>query len=249
MSELTTLTVDGNIARLTLCREDKRNALSIPMLKSLHGRLDELIIRNDVSVCVLTGAGKSFCAGMDLRAIIGEPGAAAELLGSLAEATLKLRGLEAAVIGRINGAAIGGGCGLVAVCDMAITHPDAKLGYPEVDLGVCPAVVAPWLVESIGAGAARRVLLQGGVMSGAEAYDLGLVSALADASELDAAVDDLANHLAAAGPKALKATKRLLNELNGDHVAAAVRRGAAISAEIVEGEEAQTRLRKTFGID
>ena len=242
--ELTSLDVQGRVARLTLQREEKRNALSIPLLTSLHTRLDALAtMEGDVSVCVLGGAGKSFCAGMDLGAVLDEPGAAAELLSLLAEATLKLRGLPMVVVGRVQGAAIGGGCGLTAVCDLAVTHPEAKVGYPEVDLGVCPAVVAPWLVESIGAGAARRVLLQGGVMSGQRAYELGLVSHLVALDQMDATVEEIVGRLAGAGAQALAATKRLLNDLPGERLAAAVRRGARISAEVVAGEEAQTRLR------
>ncbi len=240
----TTLTVSGGVARLTLEREEKRNALSIPLLHSMHEQLDELAAHDGVSVCVLTGAGKCFCAGMDLAAILDEPGAAAELLSSLAEATLKLRALPMVIVGSVHGAAIGGGCGLTAVCDLAVTHPDAKLGYPEVDLGVCPAVVAPWLVESIGAGAARRIMLQGGLMSGERAYELGLVSHLVPREEMDTTVNTIVERLSAAGPKALAATKRLLNELPGEGLAAAVRKGAKISAEVVAGAEAQERLRR-----
>ena len=243
MTATATLDIEGRVATLTLHREEKRNALSIDLLDALHERVAELKAHPDASVCVLTGAGKSFCAGMDLKAILDTPGAAKVLLESIAEITIELRELPMVVIGRVNGAAIGGGCGLVAVCDIAVTHPEAKLGYPEVDLGVCPAVVAPWLVEAIGAGMARRVLLQGGVMSGERAFELGLVSHLVPKDELDDTVAAIANKLAAAGPDALAATKGLLNRLGGEELYANVRKGAAISAAVVEGEEAQTRLR------
>ena len=83
-------------------------------------------------------------------------------------------------VAKVNGAAIGGGCGLACVCDLAVTHADARLGFPEVDLGLCPAVVAPWVVKKIGQGPARAMLLRGGVMTGEEAYSRGLVDVLAD---------------------------------------------------------------------
>lgn len=247
MSELALLTVDGRIARLTLNRAEKRNALSIDLLEALHARVDELAGRLDVSVCVLTGDGPTFCAGMDLKAVMSDPAAARKLLSLLAELTLKIRALPMTVIARVNGAAVGGGCGLVAVADIAYTHPDSKLGYPEVDLGVCPAVVAPWLVRAVGAATARRILLQGGTMTGHRAWELGLVAHCVPKEELDQAVEDAAARLAAAGPNALRATKSLLNELDGDALAAAVRKGAVLSAEVIGGEEAQRMLRAVLG--
>lgn len=247
MPELALLSTDGRIATLTLNRPDKRNALSLDLLDALSARIDELAPREDLSVCILTGAGPTFCAGMDLKAVLNIPGAPPKLLSAIAELTIKLRSLPLVTIAKVNGAAIGGGCGLVAVCDLSITHPDAKLGYPEVDLGVCPAVVAPWLMRAVGGGRARRILLQGGTMSGERAHELGLIGELAPADQLDARTAELAARLAAAGPNALRATKRHLNTLDGEALADAVRRGAAISAEVVQSPEARAALDRAFG--
>lgn len=247
MSELALLETEGRIARLTLHRPDKRNALSLELLSALHARLDELAKRDDISVCVLTGAGPTFCAGMDLKAVLKEPGAPLRLLTSIAELTIKLRRLAQVTIAMVNGAAIGGGCGLVAVCDLAVSHPDAKLGYPEVDLGVCPAVVAPWLVAAVGPGRARRILLQGGTMSGLSALEHGLLSMVVPREELESEVQKITGRLAGAGPRALSETKRLLNELEAEKLERAVRRGAEISAEVIGGEEAQRMLAKVYG--
>jgi methylglutaconyl-CoA hydratase len=246
MSDPATLTIENGVATVTLNRPDARNALSIPMLETLHGLIDDLARRDDARVAVLTGAGKSFCAGMDLKAVLDEPGAPARLLESIAELTLKIRALPMPTIARVNGAAIGGGCGLACVCDLGVTHHDSKMGYPEVDLGVCPAVVAPWLVKKIGAGQARRILLEGGTMSGQRAWELGLVTECVAADQLDQAVRTLAERIASGGPRALRATKSWLNELDGSLDAAQVRRGAMISAEVVGGEEAQRSLRAKF---
>lgn len=254
---LCTLQFAGPVAMLALNRPEARNALSVDLLADLHARLDELaaLCAKDPSgatgprVCVVEGEGKAFCAGMDLKAVLDQPGAPAKLLASLAEATLKLRAIPIPTIARVQGAAIGGGCGVACVCDFAITHDDAKWGYPEVDLGVCPAVVAPWLIRRIGAGAARRVLLEGGTMPGSRAAALGLASrSVPRAEDLDAAVTELAKRLVDAGPRALRATKAWLNTLDGsDDVGAQVRRGAAISAEVVSSPEARQALRKKFG--
>ena len=154
---LATLDISGNTATLTLNRPEARNALSIELLADLHARVDELAKRVDVSVVTVTGAGKAFCAGMDLKAVLGNHELALALLTSLGELTVKIRLLPQVVVARVNGAAIGGGCGLTTVCDFAITHADSRMGFPEVDLGVCPAVVAPWLTRRLGAGRARAV--------------------------------------------------------------------------------------------
>ncbi|MBL0927686.1 MAG: enoyl-CoA hydratase/isomerase family protein [Phycisphaerales bacterium] len=244
---LATLSVDGRVATLTLNRPDKRNALSLDLLEALHARCDDLAAAPQATILILTGAGRTFCAGMDLRAVLNEPGAPLRLLTSIAELTIKLRELPVVTIARVNGAAIGGGCGLVTVCDLAVTHPDAKLGFPEVDLGVCPAVVAPWLVRAVGAGPARRILLQGGTMTGQKAWELGLVSHCVAEPELDATVRTVAEKLATAGPEALRATRRLLNASERDALYAQVREGAKLSASVVEGPEARAMLSKAFG--
>jgi methylglutaconyl-CoA hydratase len=252
MSDLATLTITSPIATLALNRPDVRNALSIDLLAALHARIDELARRiaaqHDIHVVILTGTGKSFCAGMDLKQVLGHPTAPLQLLTSLADFCLKLRALPAVTIAAVNGAAIGGGCGLSTVCDFAITHADSKMGFPEVDLGVCPAVVAPWLVRKVGAGRARAILLRGGLMSGRDAQQAGIVTDCVDTRDLlDAAVKALADKLATGGPNALRATKSLLNELDGSLDAAQARRAAELSASVLATPEAQAMLRAKLG--
>ncbi len=252
MPDLATLTFAGPIATLSLNRPEARNALSIDLLTALNARADELAARADVTVAVLTGAGKAFCAGMDLKAVASDEGLKAglplKLLSALAEFTIKLRRLPQVVVAKVNGAAIGGGCGLACVADIAVTHADSKMGFPEVDLGVCPAVVAPWVVRKIGAGRARRVLLSGGLLTGQQAFESGIVDrVVATASELDGATDDIAKRLSGGGPNALRATKSLLNELDGSNDAALVRRGAELSARVLATPESQKMLRAKLG--
>lgn len=255
MSDLATLTISGAVATLTLNRPEARNALSLDLLAALHTRVDDLGTPSlqegsapPPSVLIVTGAGKSFCAGMDLKLVLDQPGAPAQLLHSLADLTLKLRALPMVSVAKVNGAAIGGGCGLACVTDLAITHADSKMGYPEVDLGVCPAVVAPWLVKKVGAGRARMILLMGGTMTGQRAHELSMVDRLVPTlGDLDAATNELAQRLATGGPHALRATKDLLNQLDGSLDAAVIRRGADLSAKVVALPETQSLLRAKFG--
>lgn len=249
---LATLTTTGPVTTLTLNRADARNALSIDLLRDLHGAVDALASAAATPgaphILVVTGAGKAFCAGMDLKAVLGNNDLALELLTSLAKLTGKLRKLPMVSVAKVNGAAIGGGCGLSCVCDLAITHADAKLGYPEVDLGVCPAVVAPWLVRKVGAGRARKILLTGGLMSGREAHACGMVDVLCEsAAELDAATEAVVKRLAAGGPHALASTKQLLNELDSSLDEAIVLKGAQLSASVLATPDAQQRLRAKLG--
>jgi methylglutaconyl-CoA hydratase len=252
MPDLATLTLAGPIATLSINRPEARNALSIDLLGDLNARAGGLAARPDVTVVVFTGAGKAFCAGMDLKAVTSDDGLKAglplKLLTALADLTIVLRRLPQVVVAKVNGAAIGGGCGLACVADIAVTHADSKMGFPEVDLGVCPAVVAPWVVRKIGAGRARRVLLSGGVISGQQAFETGLVDRVVPtAADLDAAADEIARRLASGGPNALRATKSLLNELDGSNDEALVRRGADLSARVLATPESQKMLRAKLG--
>lgn len=249
---LATLQIEDAVARLTLRRPEQRNALSVDLIGALRERVAELAAAGGApdapKVLVVAGEGRAFCAGMDLKAVLGDPEAPAALLGSLAELTLEIRALPMVTIAKVAGAAIGGGCGLTCVCDLSLTHDDAKVGFPEVDLSVCPAVVAPWVVRKVGAGRARQILLRGGLLSGAEGAGLGLMDrSLPTREALDEAVEELARRIAGGGRLALSATKRLLNELDGSDDAAVVRKGAALSSRVVASEEAQAALRAKFG--
>lgn len=248
MNELATLDISGPVARLVLDRPEQRNALSVELLDALHERVDELARAPDVTVAVLEGSGKSFCAGMDLKQVIideaGDPELPRRLLERLARLTVKVRALECVTVARVHGAAIGGGCGLTCVCDLSLTHADARLGFPEVDLGLCPAVVAPWVMAKLGAARARRVLLLGGVMTGAEAHGIGLVDHCVDTLDgLDEAVSTLVRRLESGSRTALVATKGLLNRLDESAEASRVLEGAALSARVLATPEAQAALR------
>ncbi|MBX3364737.1 MAG: enoyl-CoA hydratase/isomerase family protein [Phycisphaeraceae bacterium] len=235
---------DGDIGTLTLNRPKVHNALSIELLADLRLRLAE-VASEPPKVLIVTGAGRSFCAGMDLKQVLARPEAPLELLSSLSRCLLALRALPSVVIAKVNGAAIGGGCGLTCACDFAVTFESNVMGFPEVDLGVCPAVVAPWLARKIGHGRAREVLLLGGTFDGRRAKELGLVrEAAADRTMLDAAVDSLAKTIATGGAMALRETKALLNTLDGSLDADLAQRAAERSAAVLATEEARVSLQR-----
>lgn len=243
MTDLAVFSTSGPVGTLTLNRPDARNSLSLDLVVALLLRITELEQRADLSVLIVTGEGKAFCAGMDLKAVLNDAALPAKLLSSFADFCLRLRKLPMITVAKVNGAAIGGGCGLATVCDIAITHADSKMGFPEVDLGVCPAVVAPWLVRKVGAGRARHILLSGGLMSGQRAFEVGIVNQVVPAREdLDKAVDEAAARLATGGPNALRATKRLLNELDGSLDVEIGRKAAALSADVLATPEARAML-------
>ncbi len=246
MADLVLTTRVNDVIVLELNRPDKRNALSIDLIDALNAAIGALEQDTSIRSVILGGQGKSFCAGMDLQGVLDDPKAMAGMLLGLSEAARRLRRLPVPVIARVHGAAIGGGCGLSVVADITLSHPEAKLGYPEVNLGVCPAVVAPWLIKKVGAGRARTLLLTGGTMSGVEAHAIGMVDVLHPKEDLDQAALDLAEKLAGGGQHALAVTKRWLNELDGSMEDDPSIEAARLSAEVIAGEEAQARLQAIF---
>ncbi len=246
MSDHVQLDIDQGIARLELDRPDKHNALSIGLIDALNDAIGTVEQHDGIRVIILGGRGRSFCAGMDLQGVLDDAEAMAGMLKGLSIAMRRLRRLPVPVIARVQGAAVGGGCGLCVVADFAVSHPEAKLGYPEVGLGVCPAVVAPWLVKRIGAGPAREMLLAGGTMTGADALHRGLVTALHPREELEDAATKLALHLCKGGKHAMAVTKRWLNELDGSLDDAPLDRAAELSAEVIATDEARERLQAVF---
>ena len=247
MPELVLLTIDDGIATLTMNRPEARNALSLQLINAMGDALGQIEADDTLRVMILTGAGKCFCSGMDLKGVMSDPITMADMLRGLSQITRRIRRLTIPVIARVQGAAVGGGCGLMVTADVAITHPEAKVGYPEVDLGLCPAVVAPWLMRRIGPGRARAMLLAGGTMTGTEGFEAGLASHLVEADQLESTATELARSLCKGGKEALAVTKRWLNELDGSQEDAVLDKAAELSAKVIAGEEAQTRLRELFG--
>ena len=209
---------DGS-AWITLNRPEVHNAFDDRLIAELTAALSSLASDDAVRALVLTGSGRSFSAGADLNwmrrcATYGE----AENLSdarALAALMATLDQLPKPTIARVNGAALGGGTGLVACCDIAIASADAKFGTTEVRLGLIPAVIGPYVVAAIGVRQARRLVLTGERISAVEAARLGLVHEVVEAEQLDGAVAKLLDDVLKGGPAALAAAKRLVRDLAG----------------------------------
>jgi methylglutaconyl-CoA hydratase len=209
---------------------------------------------------VLTGAGKSFCAGADLNWMkrMAAFGAKENLADANALATMlrTLYALSKPTIARVHGAAYGGGVGLVAACDIAVGAQDATFALSEARLGLIPATIAPYVIEAIGARQARRYFLSAERFTAAEAFRIGLLHDIVPVTELDARVNELLGALMAAGPVAQLECKALIRgvahrPIDADVIAGTARHIAAVraSAEGKEGVAAFLRKRKPAWLD
>lgn len=205
----------GPFATLTLNRPRVHNAFDAAMIAELQQAFSALAADDAVRAVIVTGAGASFCAGGDIawmRASL-EWGHArnladAEALAAMLEAAWSL---PKPLIGRINGAAMGGGAGLAACCDLAVAADTARFGFSEVKLGLLPAVIAQYVLPKIGVSQARALFISGERFTAERAFEIGLVHAVVGAEQLDATVRSLAERMLSSGPAAVAATKRAID--------------------------------------
>lgn len=237
--------IDKRIATIALNDSAQRNAIGIDMFDALDTALKDIADRDDVSVLIVRGEGKVFCAGFDLTAVKQNPAIVADYLRRLRDVVRALRNMPQVVVGAVHGAALAGGCALASACDIVIASPTAMFGYPVHRIGVSPAVTIPTLQQAIGPGAARSLLLGGELIDGQTAYQRGLVHELADDDESVAdAADEFAATLASHGPNALRVTKRWLNELDGSDQDDLYDAPVEGSVHLAGGQEATTLLRR-----
>src|SRR5215470_13940333 len=201
------LDIAGQIATITLNRPDKRNAMSAAMMAELQTALDE-IEKSHVRVGIFTGAGKAFCAGMDLEMLSAiaqqSPAENQEDSRRMAKMFRRIWSFPRPLIAAVNGAALAGGCGIATLCDFTLAAPDAKFGYTEVKIGFLPAIVSVFLTRQIGEKRTRDLLLTGRLVEASEFKDL------VPADRLIARVHELAQVLIAASPASITRAKRLL---------------------------------------
>jgi methylglutaconyl-CoA hydratase len=203
---------DGDLLRVTLARPDRHNAFDAELIEELTVAFSE--VGDDVRAMLLSGEGKSFCAGADVDWMRGsielsyeENVADARRLRKMLET---IDGCPAPVVARVHGHALGGGCGLVACSDIVVAAGDAVFAFSEVKLGIVPAVISPFALAKIGPSAARRYFVTGEPFDAATALRIGLVHEVAD--DLDAAVGRIVEHLRSAGPEAARHAKKLVLE-------------------------------------
>jgi methylglutaconyl-CoA hydratase len=225
--------VRGAVARITMDRPEKRNALDAALIRAIHQSLDRAETDPVVRVIALTGAGPDFCAGADLAGMRGLSSAPvmdnlddAELLADL---LLRMRSLRLPIVALVRGRALAGGCGLATACDLVVAAERATFGYPEICLGFVPAMVMALLRRNVAEKRAFELIALGETLSATEAKRFGLVNRVHPDESFDVESDGLLQTLATRSPSALRLAKRLLYQQDGLGFEAAVRAGVDVN--------------------
>jgi len=236
---------DAGIEHLTLNRPEVRNAFNAEMIAEITGWARNVAAgAAELRAVVLAGAGKAFCAGGDAawmaQTVTYTEAENLRDARALSEMFRAIDDLPLPVIGRVQGAAMGGGAGLAAVCDIVVAAQDATFGFSEVKLGLIPAVISPFLLPKIGQSAARELFLTGARFQASRAHEIGLVHAVVPAAELDETIARYLVELATGGPEAIASAKRLIQEvarLGPDEAAAFTANAIARRRTSPEGQE------------
>lgn len=244
------ITIDGRgVATVVMDRPEVHNAFDGPLVAELTeaaGALSDPAVR----VVVLTGAGSVFSAGADLGWMRSTKDRTfEENLADSVRVNAMLRALydlSVPLLGRVNGYALGGGVGLVAICDIAIAVEDARFGFPEVTLGLAPAVISPYVVRKVGRSFARAVFVTGEQFGADRALSVGLVHQVVGTADLDGAVGAAVDRCLRAGPQAVALAKRL-PDLALRPLDEAVAATPALLAALRVGDEAQEGIQAFFG--
>lgn len=241
------ITEQAGVVHVTLNRPEVRNAFNDELIAALTEWAGSVRPSDSVRVAVLRGEGKVFCAGADLTWMSRMVGYSheenvrdARTLGRMLEA---LNALPIPLIGRIQGAALGGGAGLAAVCDIVVAADDATFGFTEAKLGILPAVISPFTIAKIGQSAARELFLTAARFSASRAREIGLVHSVVPEADLDVQVDAYVRELMTSAPAALAAAKALIQEVAGRRPADVGQLTAETIARHRVSEEGQDGMR------
>lgn len=217
MTQALTVSVQDRIARITLTRPEVRNAFNDEVIQQLKAAFESVGARDDVRAVVLAAEGPAFCAGADLNWMrrmadytrnenLADAGQLAAMLKAIYECPKP-------TIAAVQGDVFAGGMGLVAACDMAVSVRTATYCLSEVKLGLIPATISPYVIRAMGARAAHRYFLTAERFSAEESHRIGFVHELVDADQLDAKVGELAQALVSASPAAVRACKKLVQDV------------------------------------
>ena len=209
--------IKDEIGILSLNRPEKRNALHPELVKQMKDKLIEIERDNLVKVLIITGEGKAFCAGADLEYLNQLKGYSSieneTDSRELAELFLMLHTFPKPVIAAVNGAAIAGGCGLASVCDIIVAdEANAKFGYSEVKIGFIPAIVSTFLIQRVGEGMAKQLLLSGEIINAKRSFEIGFVNLL-NSNALSGALE-VASKLKLNSSTSMKMTKEMINKIS-----------------------------------
>jgi methylglutaconyl-CoA hydratase len=234
VSERVLVALDGGVLTGTLNRPEKKNAIDSAMIDGLSALLERAELDAGVRILALRGAGKDFCAGMDLEELLAsaertveENREAALRFGAL---FTRMRALPKPVVAVVQGRALAGGCGLATGCDLVLAAASSQFGYPEVQRGFVPALVMNMLRRSVGEKHAFDLAATGRVVAAAEAERMGLVSRVFGDEDFDRQVGDVLKQLATLSASALALTKQQFYALDGVSFADGIRLSADVNA-------------------
>jgi methylglutaconyl-CoA hydratase len=239
-------TDDGPVTTVTLARPDSHNALDAALIGELTRCFGEISDDDGVRVVVLSGEGRSFCAGADIRYMRETANFSYEEnledARRLAEMYWTMDECPKPLVARVQGAAMGGGAGLVAVADVAVADEGARFAFPEVRLGIAPATISPFVVRKVGTSHARSLFITGERFGAERAREIGLVHEVAPQGQLDAAVDEKVGEILQGGPVAQATIKALLRRLETTEPMEAPGLTTRVISELRTGEEGQEGL-------
>jgi methylglutaconyl-CoA hydratase len=251
--------IKDRVAYIDFCRPQVHNAFNDTVIYEMTELFNELDKESELRAVVLSGEGKSFCAGADLnwmkRVINQSFEENLKESNALADLFAMIYNFRCPVIGQINGAAIGGGVGFVAVCDIAIAADSAVFSFSEVKIGLVPACIGPYVVKKIGEGRAREFFITGERMKAEKAFGIGLVNNHVPDDELDEAVGRLLRMIKSSGPEAITVAKKLvaavpnMTEKEYKPFTAEMIAGLRVSDEGREGMNAFLEKRKPKWVD
>lgn len=237
----------GKVATITMRRAEAHNAFNTQLIADLQTAFTDLQSNEQLHAVVLTGDGPSFSAGADLSMMKASSAFSQEqnIADTLRMANVfdTINNFPCPIVGRINGTAMGGGAGLLAVCDIVIAAENARIAFSEVRLGIAPAVISPYVIRKIGESNARVLFVTGERFSAAHGRDIGLVHTVVPLAELDAAVEKTLGDLLKGGPQALRACKALALHVGHMDASAARQYTAETIAALRVSSEGQEGLR------
>jgi methylglutaconyl-CoA hydratase len=236
----------GPVTTVTLARPDSHNALNAELIEELTRCFEEISDDDAVRVVVLSGEGKSFCAGADIGYMRDTVSFSYEEnledARRLAEMFWTVDECPKPLVAGVQGAAMGGGAGLVAVADVVVADAGARFAFSEVRLGIAPATISPFVVRKVGASHARSLFVTGERFGAESAREIGLVHEVVPGDELDAAVDEKVGQLLQGGPVAQATIKALLRRLETTEPMEAPGLTSRVISELRTGEEGQEGL-------
>lgn len=224
----------NGVARITLNRPDKRNAITGEMMSALRDALQRAEHDAAVRVLLIRGAGKDFCAGLDLSEVLKSAENADASLASarrLGDLYIAMRRHPKPIVAAVQGRALGGGAGIATASDLIIATESAQFGYPEVKLGFIPAIVTTMLRRAVNERQAMELALTGEPLSASRAYAIGLINRVVPAAEFETGVENYVAALAGQSATAMSLSKKLLYETDGMSFEASIEAGVQANVQ------------------